>query len=65
VPEVAVDDVDEARDELLSHGVDVSGCFTTPGGGPAGGFIGDTEARGRGPRCPIPLLRHVRERLAG
>jgi catechol 2,3-dioxygenase-like lactoylglutathione lyase family enzyme len=46
---LAVDDIDAARDELLSHGVDVSELFHDAGGGPAGGFIADTEARAAGP----------------
>jgi catechol 2,3-dioxygenase-like lactoylglutathione lyase family enzyme len=49
---LAVDDIDAAREELLSHGVDVSELFHDAGGGPAGGFIADTAARaaGRDPR---------------
>jgi catechol 2,3-dioxygenase-like lactoylglutathione lyase family enzyme len=46
---LAVDDIDAARDELLSHGVDVSELFHDAGGGPAGGFIADTDARASGP----------------
>jgi catechol 2,3-dioxygenase-like lactoylglutathione lyase family enzyme len=46
---LAVDDIDEARDELLSRGVDVSEVFHDAGGGPAGGFIAGTEARAAGP----------------
>jgi catechol 2,3-dioxygenase-like lactoylglutathione lyase family enzyme len=46
---LAVDDIDAARDELLSRGVDVSEVFHDAGGGAAGGFIADTEARAAGP----------------
>jgi predicted dinucleotide-binding enzyme/catechol 2,3-dioxygenase-like lactoylglutathione lyase family enzyme len=46
---LAVDDIAAARDELLAHGVDVSELFHDAGGGPAGGFIADTEARAAGP----------------
>jgi catechol 2,3-dioxygenase-like lactoylglutathione lyase family enzyme len=46
---LAVDDIDAARDELLSRGVDVSELFHDAGGGPAGGFIADTEAQAAGP----------------
>jgi catechol 2,3-dioxygenase-like lactoylglutathione lyase family enzyme len=46
---LAVDDIVAARDELLSHGVDVSELFHDAGGGPAGGFIAGTEARAAGP----------------
>jgi catechol 2,3-dioxygenase-like lactoylglutathione lyase family enzyme len=46
---LVVDDIDAARDELLSHGVDVSEVFHDAGGGPGGGFIADTEARAAGP----------------
>jgi catechol 2,3-dioxygenase-like lactoylglutathione lyase family enzyme len=46
---LAVDDIDAARDELVSRGVDVSEVFHDAGGGPAGGFIAGTEARAAGP----------------
>jgi catechol 2,3-dioxygenase-like lactoylglutathione lyase family enzyme len=46
---LAVDDIAAAREELLSQGVDVSELFHDAGGGPAGGFIADTEARASGP----------------
>jgi catechol 2,3-dioxygenase-like lactoylglutathione lyase family enzyme len=46
---LAVDDIDAARDELLSRGIEVSEVFHDAGGGPAGGFIADTEARAAGP----------------
>jgi catechol 2,3-dioxygenase-like lactoylglutathione lyase family enzyme len=45
---LAVDDIDAARAELRSRGVDVSELFHDGGGGPAGGFIADTEARAAG-----------------
>jgi hypothetical protein len=45
---LAVDDIDAARDELLSRGVDVSEVFHDAGGGLGGGFIADTEARAPG-----------------
>jgi catechol 2,3-dioxygenase-like lactoylglutathione lyase family enzyme len=46
---LVVDDIAAAREELLSHGVDVSELFHDAGGSPAGGFIADTEARATGP----------------
>jgi catechol 2,3-dioxygenase-like lactoylglutathione lyase family enzyme len=46
---LAVDDIDAARAELLSRGVDVGELFHDAGGGPAGGFIADTEAHAAGP----------------
>jgi catechol 2,3-dioxygenase-like lactoylglutathione lyase family enzyme len=46
---LAVDDIDEARADLLSRGVDVSEPFHDAGGGPVGGFIADDEARAAGP----------------
>jgi catechol 2,3-dioxygenase-like lactoylglutathione lyase family enzyme len=46
---LAVDDIDAARDELLSHGVEVSEVFHDAGGGLAGGFHAGTEARAPGP----------------
>jgi catechol 2,3-dioxygenase-like lactoylglutathione lyase family enzyme len=45
---LAVDDIDAARDELVSRGVDVSEVFHEAGGSPVGGFIADTEARAAG-----------------
>jgi catechol 2,3-dioxygenase-like lactoylglutathione lyase family enzyme len=45
---LAVDDIDAARDELLSRGVDVTEVFHDAGGGAAGGFIAGTEARAAG-----------------
>jgi catechol 2,3-dioxygenase-like lactoylglutathione lyase family enzyme len=46
---LAVDDIDAARDELVSRGVGVSELFHDAGGSPAGGFIADTGARAAGP----------------
>jgi catechol 2,3-dioxygenase-like lactoylglutathione lyase family enzyme len=46
---LAVEDIEAARDELLSRGVDVSEPFHDAGGGPVGGFIADTEAHATGP----------------
>jgi hypothetical protein len=43
-----VHDIDAARDEILSHGVEVS-VFHDAGGGPGGGFNADTKARAPGP----------------
>lgn len=45
---LAVYDIAAARDELLSHGVEVS-VFHDAGGGLAGGFYAGTEARASGP----------------
>jgi catechol 2,3-dioxygenase-like lactoylglutathione lyase family enzyme len=46
---LAVSDIDAARDELRSHGVDVSDVFHDAGGGLAGGFFAGTAARAAGP----------------
>jgi catechol 2,3-dioxygenase-like lactoylglutathione lyase family enzyme len=46
---LAVHDIDAARDELLSHGVEVSKVFHAAGGGLDGGFHAGTEARVPGP----------------
>jgi catechol 2,3-dioxygenase-like lactoylglutathione lyase family enzyme len=46
---LAVDNIDAARDELLSRGIDVSEVFHDAGGGLGGGFIADTEARAASP----------------
>jgi catechol 2,3-dioxygenase-like lactoylglutathione lyase family enzyme len=46
---LAVDDIDAARDELISRGVDVSEVFHDAGGGLGGGFHAGTEARAAGP----------------
>jgi catechol 2,3-dioxygenase-like lactoylglutathione lyase family enzyme len=45
---LAVEDIDAARAELLSRGVEVSDVFHDGGGSPVGGFIADTEARAAG-----------------
>jgi len=78
---LAVDDMDAARDELISHGVDVGDLFHDAGGSAAGGFIADTSrlAPGRDPegrsyatyaRFSDPdgngwLLQEITERLPG
>jgi catechol 2,3-dioxygenase-like lactoylglutathione lyase family enzyme len=46
---LVVDDIERARTELLLRGVAVSELFHDAGGGPAGGFIADPEARAAGP----------------
>ena len=45
---LAVDDIDAARAELISHGVDVSEIFHDAGGSLGGGFIAAPEARAVG-----------------
>jgi catechol 2,3-dioxygenase-like lactoylglutathione lyase family enzyme len=45
---LAVDDIDAARAELISHGVDVSEVFHDAGGSLGGGFIAVPEARAPG-----------------
>jgi catechol 2,3-dioxygenase-like lactoylglutathione lyase family enzyme len=45
---LAVDDIDAARAELISHGVDVSQVFHDAGGSLGGGFIAVPEARAPG-----------------
>jgi catechol 2,3-dioxygenase-like lactoylglutathione lyase family enzyme len=45
---LAVDDIDAARSELISHGVDVSEVFHDAGGSLGGGFIAASEARAPG-----------------
>ena len=45
---LAVDDIDAARAELLSHGVEVK-VFHDAGGGLAGGFYAGTKGRASGP----------------
>ncbi len=45
---LAVDDIDVARDELRSRGVDVSEVFHDAGGSLGGGFIAEPEARATG-----------------
>src|SRR6185295_4727918 len=46
---LAVYDIDAARDELLSHGVEVSEVFHDARGGLGGGFYGGIEAHAPGP----------------
>jgi len=46
---LAVDDIDAARRELRSRGVEVSEVFHDAGGGLAGGFHAGTEGRAPGP----------------
>ena len=46
---LAVDDIEAARDELLSHGVEVSEVFHDAGGGLGGGFYAGTEKQAPGP----------------
>jgi catechol 2,3-dioxygenase-like lactoylglutathione lyase family enzyme len=45
---LAVSDIAAARDELLSHGVEVN-MFHDAGGGVGGGFTADSAARAPGP----------------
>ncbi len=45
---LAVDDLDAAREELLSHGVEVSEPFHDAEGGLGGGFHAGTEGRAAG-----------------
>jgi hypothetical protein len=53
---LVVDDIDAARAELISHGVDVSEVFHDAGGSLGGGFIAVPEARA-GARPPAALIR--------
>jgi catechol 2,3-dioxygenase-like lactoylglutathione lyase family enzyme len=46
---LAVDDIDVARKELESHGVEVSEIFHDAGGGLGGAFRAGTEGRAPGP----------------
>ena len=77
---LAVFDIAAARDELLSHGVEVS-VFHDAGGGLGGGFYAGTEARASGPDPQrrsyasyasfsdpdgnVWLLQEIKERLPG
>jgi hypothetical protein len=45
---LAVSNIDKARDELRSHGVEVS-VFHDAGGGLGGGFVADDAGRAPGP----------------
>jgi catechol 2,3-dioxygenase-like lactoylglutathione lyase family enzyme len=78
---LAVYDIDAARDELLSHGLEVSEVFHDAGGSLGGGFIAGTEARAPGPDPQrrsyasyasfsdpdgnVWLLQEMKERLPG
>jgi hypothetical protein len=78
---LAVHDIDAARGELLSRGIEVSEAFHDAGGGLAGGFHAGTDARAPGPdperrsyasyasfRDPDGngwLLQEIKERLPG
>jgi catechol 2,3-dioxygenase-like lactoylglutathione lyase family enzyme len=78
---LAVDDIDAARDELRSRGVDVSEVFHDAGGSLGGGFIADPAARATGkdpeersyasyasfsdPDGNVWLLQEITERLPG
>jgi|SRR4051794_22871530 len=46
---LAVDDIDAARGELLSRGIEVGEVFHDGGGGLGGGFYADPAARAAGP----------------
>lgn len=46
---LAVDDIEAARQDLLSRGVDVSEVFHEAGGGLGGGFIAGADGRAAGP----------------
>jgi catechol 2,3-dioxygenase-like lactoylglutathione lyase family enzyme len=78
---LAVYDIDAARQELLSKGVNVSEVFHDAGGGLGGGFIAANEGRAAGPDPQrrsygsyasfsdpdgnVWLLQEIRERLPG
>jgi catechol 2,3-dioxygenase-like lactoylglutathione lyase family enzyme len=78
---LVVYDIDAARRELLSNGVEVSGVFHDSGGGFGGGFHPGTEGRAPGadpqrrsyasyasfsdPDGNIWLLQEIKERLPG
>jgi catechol 2,3-dioxygenase-like lactoylglutathione lyase family enzyme len=78
---LAVDDIDAARRELMSHGVDVGKVFHDAGGGLGGGFIADAAARAPGrdpqgrsygsyasfsdPDGNVWLLQEIKTRLPG
>ena len=78
---LTVYDIDAARQELLSKGVDVSEVFHDSGGSLGGGFIAGTEARAAGPDPQrrsyasyasfsdpdgnVWLLQEIKERLPG
>jgi catechol 2,3-dioxygenase-like lactoylglutathione lyase family enzyme len=78
---LAVYDIDAARQELLSHGVEVGEVFHDAGGGLGGGFYAGTEGREAGPDPQrrsygsyasfsdpdgnVWLLQEIKERLPG
>ncbi len=78
---LAVDDIDAARREILSHGVEISDVFHDAAGGLGGGFHAGTDGRAPGPdpegRSYASyasfndtdgngwLLQEIRERLPG
>jgi catechol 2,3-dioxygenase-like lactoylglutathione lyase family enzyme len=78
---LAVDDIDAARGELLSRGIEVSQLFHDGGGSLGGGFISDTQQRAPGPDPErrsyasyasfsdpdgnVWLLQEIRDRLPG
>jgi len=78
---LAVNDIDAARAELLSHGVEVGEVFHDAGGGLAGGFHTGTGGRAPGPDPQgrsyasyasfsdpdgnVWLLQEIKERLPG
>jgi catechol 2,3-dioxygenase-like lactoylglutathione lyase family enzyme len=78
---LAVYDIDAARSELLSHGIQVGEVFHDAGGTLGAGFIAGTEARAPGPDPQrrsyasyasfsdpdgnVWLLQEIRERLPG
>jgi len=78
---LAVYDIDAARRELVSKGVDVSEVFHDAGGSTGGGFIAGTAARAAGPDPQrrsyasyasfsdpdgnVWLLQEIKERLPG
>jgi catechol 2,3-dioxygenase-like lactoylglutathione lyase family enzyme len=78
---LAVSDIDAARGDLLSRGVEVSEVFHDAGGGLGGGFFAGTEGRAPGPDPQgrsyasyasfsdpdgnVWLLQEIQERLPG
>jgi catechol 2,3-dioxygenase-like lactoylglutathione lyase family enzyme len=78
---LAVDDIEAARRELVSKGVDVGEIFHDAGGGLGGGFYADAKKRAAGmdpqrrsyasyatfrdPDGNVWMLQDLRERLSG